>query len=88
MMPTIWLMVTTSAGWNNDAGYVTGSTAPVLSVNTKTGAVVLTAADIGARLLATTSANWLMTRATSPVERFPRVLHCGPAVAARFIQPI
>ena len=33
---------------NNDAGYVTGSTAPVLSVNTKTGNVVLTAADIGA----------------------------------------
>ena len=33
---------------NNDAGYVTALDAPVTSVNTKTGDVVLTAADVGA----------------------------------------
>ena len=32
----------------NDSGFITASTAPVTSVNTKTGAVTLTASDVGA----------------------------------------
>lgn len=44
--PTIPTVPTNVSAFNNDAGYITS--APVSSVNSKTGAVTLTASDVGA----------------------------------------
>lgn len=44
--PTIPTVPTNVSAFNNDAGYITS--APVSSVNSKTGAVVLSASDVGA----------------------------------------
>jgi hypothetical protein len=46
--PTIPAVVTKTSQLTNDSGYVTNVTYPVTSVNSKTGAVVLTNTDVGA----------------------------------------
>lgn len=46
--PAIPVAVTKTSQLENDSGYVTSVSYPVVSVNAKTGAVVLSAADVGA----------------------------------------
>jgi len=46
--PTIPVAITKTSQLENDSGYVSNITYPVVSVNSKTGAVLLNAADVGA----------------------------------------